>query len=149
MKIDNVFSELGFGDDEATAEAWRSDMARVIRDYFKRSQQSQIAFANQLGVKQSVVSRVVNERLRGLSIEFLLRLCVKLGTRGIATWGPLPSEAYVTTEIPNVLGTALSVETATLNVAAEAVQVAAPAPAATRSRRGRPAGSGTALLKLN
>src|SRR5258706_260448 len=112
----NIFAELGFENEVATPEAWRNDLARVIRDYFQRSRTSQTAFAKVLGVKQSVVSRIINGRVRGLSVEFLLRLCVRLGTRGIATWGPSPDEARVTTEVPSVLGTALSVSQATLNV---------------------------------
>jgi predicted XRE-type DNA-binding protein len=120
----NVFSELGFENDVATSEAWRNDLARVIRDYFKRSQTSQTAFANTLGVKQSVVSRIINGRVRGLSVEFLLRLCVRLGTRGIATWGPSPDEARATIDIPSVLGTApLTVSEATLNVVDSPIQV--------------------------
>jgi predicted XRE-type DNA-binding protein len=123
MPAKNVFAELGLENDEATAEAWRSDFARIIREYFQRSQVSQVAFAKQLGVKQSVVSRIINTRLQGLSIEFLLKLCVKLETRGAATWGPSPDEARVTTEVASVMGTALSREDAHLNLSEEVINV--------------------------
>lgn len=98
MSTKNAFSQFGLPDDTAAVEAWRSDLARIIRAYFTRSQLSQTAFAKKLGIKQSVVSRIINSRLGGLSIEFLLRLCVKLETRGYAAWGPSPDDAYATSE---------------------------------------------------
>lgn len=105
MPSKNVFAEFGFTVEDATIEAWRSDLARIVRQRFERSQQSQVAFANQLGIKQSVVSRVINGRLRGLSVEFLLRLCVRLETRGVGRWGPSAEEAVVTTEVAIATGT--------------------------------------------
>lgn len=102
----NSFFEFGLDSETATIEAWRSDLARVIRGYFARSQLSQTAFAKKLNIKQSVVSRIINGRLSGLSIEFLLRLCVKLETRGHAAWGPTPDEAYATTDAAMPEGTA-------------------------------------------
>ena len=143
MSTKNIFAELGFENDVATAETWRSDLARVIRDYFKRSQTSQTAFAKSLNIKQSVVSRIINGRLGGLSIEFLLRLCVRLGTRGIATWGPTPDEARVTIEIQNVLGTQVSVTQATLNVTESPVEVQLRSLAAERTT-----GSRAGLVRL-
>lgn len=63
-----------------------------------RAQMSQSAFAHELSVKQSIVSKINNGSLGGLSVELLLRLCVKLGTRGTAAWGPTADEALVTTD---------------------------------------------------
>jgi len=108
-RTQNVFAELGLDHADATVEAWRSDLARIIRAYFLRAQTSQGAFANRLGVKQPVVSRIINGRLRGFSIESLLRLCVKLETRGTANWGPSSDEAFVTTDLQTVTGTTTSV----------------------------------------
>jgi predicted XRE-type DNA-binding protein len=105
MTAKNVYSEFGLENDVATVEAWRSDLARIVRAYFTRSQLSQTAFAKKLGIKQSVVSRIINSRLSGLSIEFLLRLCVKLETRGHAAWGPSADEAFATDEAPIPVGT--------------------------------------------
>lgn len=98
MSTRNAFAAFGLANDVATVEAWRSDMARIVRAYFTRSRLSQTAFAKKLGIKQSVVSRIINSRLHGLSLEFLLRLCVKLETRGYAAWGPSPDEAFATAE---------------------------------------------------
>lgn len=110
MSSRNVFSEFGLSNDSAVIEAWRSDLARIIRAYFTRSQLSQTAFAKKLGIKQSVVSRVINSRLGGLSIEFLVRLCVKLETRGYAAWGPTPDEAFATDESAVPAGTSTIVD---------------------------------------
>ncbi len=147
MATKNIFAEFGFELEEATAEAWRSDLARIVRECFRRSQTSQIAFANRIGVKQSVISRIINGRISGLSVEFLLRICVRLGTRGIATWGPSADEAKVTTEMPAVLGTALSVSEATLNVAGEAVHV--PPRTVTSGASKRAVGSKSRLVQLH
>lgn len=117
--MSNVFATLGLSNDDATVEAWRSDLARVIREYFKRSQMSQVVFARQLGVKQSVVSRIVRGKLSGLSVEFLLRACVKLETRGIAHWGPSPDEAYVTTAVPTLGETPTSIVHVTVSATGE------------------------------
>lgn len=88
----------GLANDTAAVEAWRSDFARIIRARFLYTRSSQTAFAKKLGIKQSIVSRIMNGKLGGLSIEFLLRLCVRLETRGCAAWGPSSDEAYVTDE---------------------------------------------------
>lgn len=106
MSTKNVFAELGFDLESSTVEAWRSDLARIIRDCFSRSQKSQDAFARQLGIKQSVVSRVINGRIQNYSVEYLLRLCIRLQTRGFGSWGPTADEAQVTTDVSAVTGTA-------------------------------------------
>jgi predicted XRE-type DNA-binding protein len=124
MTAKNVFSELGLANDTATAEAWRSDFARLIRESFSRSQMSQVAFAKRIGVKQSVVSRIINGRIASLSVEFLLKIAVRLETRGIATWGPSPDEARVTSDVASITGTVTSkMEIKTLNVADEPVRL--------------------------
>ncbi len=99
MAFKNVFLAMGFAHDEATIEAWRSDLARIIRRQFDRSGKSQVAFAEQLGIKQSVLSPIVNGNLNRVSVEFLLKLCVRLGTAGEARWSASAESAAVT-EIP-------------------------------------------------
>jgi predicted XRE-type DNA-binding protein len=106
MATKNVFAELGLSSDTAAVEAWRSDLARIIRDYFKRSGMTQTQLATRLGLKQSVVSKIITGKLVSLSIEFLLRQCVKLETRGCAAWGPSPDEAFATSDVTAVMGTA-------------------------------------------
>jgi predicted XRE-type DNA-binding protein len=138
MATKNIFAELGFENDEATVEAWRTDLARIIRACFERGQMSQVAFSRRLGIKQSVVSRIINGRVGSLSVEFLLRLCVRLGTRGLAHWGPNPDEALVTTDLVSVTGTETSVTNVpTLNVGAPLPRLA---------RRGAGSQSSTARL---
>jgi predicted XRE-type DNA-binding protein len=95
MAFKNVFLAMGFAHDEATIEAWRSDLARIIRAEFDRSGKSQVAFAQQLGIKQSVLSPIVNSNLSRVSVEFLLKLCVRLGTAGEARWSDSAESALV------------------------------------------------------
>lgn len=99
MAFKNVFLAMGFPHDEATVDAWRSDLARIVRRHFERSGKSQMAFAEQLGIKQSVLSPIVNGNLNRVSVEFLLKLCVRLGTAGEARWSASAENALVT-EIP-------------------------------------------------
>lgn len=99
MAFKNVFLAIGFAHDEATIEAWRSDLARIVRREFDRSGKSQVAFAQQLGIKQSVLSPIVNSNLSRVSVEFLLKLCVRLGTAGEARWSGSAESAEVR-EIP-------------------------------------------------
>jgi len=96
MPLKNAFAAFGLSKEDATIEAWRNDLARIIRSKFIASQKSQSDFADQIAVKQSVVSRIVRGKLRGLSVEFLLRLCVKLETSGKALWDPSAENACVT-----------------------------------------------------
>lgn len=124
MSTKNVFADLGLANDLATVEAWRSDLARIVRDYFIRSQLSQTVFARRVGVKQSVVSRIVNGRLANLSVEFLLRICVKLETRGRACWGPSPDEAFVSTDAALFDETATSMGPAKFEVEPDTAQAA-------------------------
>jgi predicted XRE-type DNA-binding protein len=98
MAYKNVFLALGFAHDEATIETWRSDLARIVRRQFERSGKSQVSFAQQLGIKQSVLSPIVNGNLGRVSVEFLLKLCVRLGTAGEARWSG-SAEAAVATEV--------------------------------------------------
>jgi len=132
MATQNVFAQLGLENDSATIEAWRSDFARIIRDYFKRSQMTQTQFADRVGVKQSVVSKIIRGRLGAVSIEFLLRLCVKLETRGRAEWGPSPDEAFVTSDMEDFGGT----DSATVNIAMPAAVVQLNAQTTHKSRTG-------------
>ena len=99
MAVKNVFLALGLANDEATVEAWRSDLARIVRDHFSASKKSQVSFAEQLGIKQSVLSPIVNGNLSRVSVEFLLKLCVRLGTIGEARWSVSAEGAHVL-EIP-------------------------------------------------
>lgn len=86
MTDPNVFVDLGIAADEATVEAWRSDFARIVRDRLKESGLSQSAFAKKMQTKQSIISQIVNGRVGNISVEFLLKLCVRLGTVGHAVW---------------------------------------------------------------
>jgi predicted XRE-type DNA-binding protein len=82
----NIFVQLGFDEAEATVMIWRDGLASVIRHVIQNGPESQTAIAKRLNVRPSVLSRIVNGHLERISVEYLLTLCVRLGTRGDAHW---------------------------------------------------------------
>lgn len=91
MTSKNSFADF-FPADEATVYALRSDVARLIRGYV-RHLGSQTAVANRLGVQQSLVSNVMRGNVESLSLEKLIKLCVRAQIPGTAQWGQSPDVA--------------------------------------------------------
>jgi predicted XRE-type DNA-binding protein len=89
----NVFAE-SFEPDEATILALRSDLARLLREYLKR-EGNQTAVAKRLGVTQSVVSSISNGNIQSLSLERMIKLCVRAGIPGTAQWAKSPHAARI------------------------------------------------------
>lgn len=91
MAYKNAFADF-YDKDEATVLAIRSDIARLLRGYI-RNMGSQTAVANRLRVQQSLISNLVRGNVESLSIEKLIKLCVRAGMAGTAQWGESPDDA--------------------------------------------------------
>lgn len=88
MALQNLFFEHGYADDEATVLALRSDLARILRKATNGLKQKDAA--KKLKIAQGDLSKIRNGHIDALSIERLIRLCVRLGVDCAAQWGKSP-----------------------------------------------------------
>lgn len=93
MSIKNAFSAFGFNADDATIDTLRTDLAFALRQFIKRSQMGQARAGHLLGLKQSVVSKIVRGDIEHLSVERLIRAMVRAKISGFAEWGESPELA--------------------------------------------------------
>ena len=100
MPCKNVFLALGFADDQATVEAWRSDLARIVRTHVTQSGKTRRTIARQLGIESSALTPIINGDLGRISLERLVKLCVRLGTAGEARWSA-SAETAIVREVPS------------------------------------------------
>jgi len=75
----NPFLDLGFSPEEAAALHIRSQLAATLEHYITRKGWSQAEAARALKVPQPTVSKIVNGNIERLSIEFLVKLAVRVG----------------------------------------------------------------------
>jgi predicted XRE-type DNA-binding protein len=73
------FLDLGFSKEEATTLHIRSQLAATLEQYIERKGWSQAEAARSLKVPQPTVSKIVNGNIDRLSIEFLVKLMVRVG----------------------------------------------------------------------
>ena len=88
--------------DAATIQALRSDVALQIARFVARQQLTQAAAAASLGIPQPTLSKIVNGRVRDLSLELLLRIAVRAGLHLVLQIGAAPEEAgaFVSGPVP-------------------------------------------------
>jgi predicted XRE-type DNA-binding protein len=79
--------------DAATIDALRGDVALQIARHARRLGITQLSAARRLGVPQPTLSKIVNCRLSGLSLELLLRIAVRAGLPLTLQTGLVPQEA--------------------------------------------------------
>ncbi len=79
--------------DVATVQALRRDVALQIARHIKRSNQSQMTAARQLGIPQPTLSKIMHGRVDKLSLELLLRIAVRAGLPVVLQTGTDPAEA--------------------------------------------------------
>ncbi len=79
--------------DVATIQALRNDVALQIARCLRRQQLSQAAAAKLLRIPQPTLSKIVNGRVSGLSLELLLRIAVRAGLHLVLQIGAVPEEA--------------------------------------------------------
>ncbi|HZF31785.1 MAG TPA: XRE family transcriptional regulator [Gammaproteobacteria bacterium] len=89
----NAFSAFGFEADDATIDTLRTDLAFALRQFIERSQLGQVRVGKVLGLKQSVVSKIVRGDIKNLSVERLIRAMVNAKITGFAEWGESPELA--------------------------------------------------------
>jgi len=75
----NPFLDLGFSREEATALHIRSQLAATLEHHIEHKGWSQAEAARALKVPQPTVSKIVNGKIEKLSIEFLIKLMVRVG----------------------------------------------------------------------
>ena len=75
----NVFKDLGFTDEEATALAMRVDLAVEIEKFIKRRKLTQAKAAEFFGVPQPKISKIVGGKVEGFSIDYLVKMVTKAG----------------------------------------------------------------------
>ncbi len=79
--------------DAATIAALRADVALQIARHIQRLGVNQLSAASRLRVPQPTLSKIVNRRLSGLSLELLIRIAVRGGVPLSLQTGLVPQEA--------------------------------------------------------
>ena len=79
--------------DEATIQSLRRDIALQVARVARCFGDTQVAAAGRLGVPQPTLSKIINGRVSDLSIEFLLRIAVRVGLPITLQTGRDPKEA--------------------------------------------------------
>jgi len=103
----NSFSALGFPDDEAVVDALRADLADILRGYIERSRMTQTSLSRQLGIPQSTLSAIKNDRIDHLSIEYFLRMLTRARMPWTAKcWNAPHDAAWVAGGISQLLASA-------------------------------------------
>lgn len=75
----NPFLDLGFSREEAAALHIRSQLAATLEHYIAQKGWSQAEAAKTFKVPQPTISKIVNGNIEKLSIEFLVKLAVRIG----------------------------------------------------------------------
>ena len=75
----NVFEGLGFSPEEAERLALRVFLGEQIRNFVKRKKMSQASAAEFFGVQQPKISKIMNENLDGMTIDYLVKLVARTG----------------------------------------------------------------------
>ena len=79
MTRGNVFEDLGFPQEEAERMALQVFLGEQIRTFIKRNKLSQAAAGKFFGVQQPKISKIMNENLDGMTIDYLVRLVARTG----------------------------------------------------------------------
>ena len=77
----NVFEDLGFAPEEAERLALRVFLGEQIRVFIQRNKMNQGAAAAYFGVQQPKISKIMNENLDGMTIDYLVRMVGRTGGR--------------------------------------------------------------------
>jgi len=93
MTTTNSFTALGFKADDAVIEALRADLADIVRGYIERSQLTQTTLQKTLGIPQSTISAIKNDRIDHLSIEYFIRILTRAGITWTARCWNAPHDA--------------------------------------------------------
>ena len=75
----NVFEDLGFSAEEAERLALRVFLSEQIRTFVQRQKMTQAEAAEFFGVTQPKISKILNENLGGMTIDYLVKLLAHTG----------------------------------------------------------------------
>lgn len=75
----NVFEDLGFSREEAEMLALRVFLGEQLRTFINRHKLNQARAAAYFGVQQPKISKIMNENLDGMSIDYLVKMVAKIG----------------------------------------------------------------------
>ena len=75
----NVFRELGFSPEEAERMALQVFLGEQVRTFIQRNNLSQAKAATFFGVQQPKISKIMNENLDGMSIDYLVKMVAHTG----------------------------------------------------------------------
>jgi predicted XRE-type DNA-binding protein len=75
----NVFEDLGFSSEESERLALQVFLSEQIRTFIERNNLKQDDAAAFFGVKQPKISKIMNENLEGMSIDYLVKLVARTG----------------------------------------------------------------------
>ena len=75
----NVFEDLGFSPEEAERMALQVFLGEQVRKFIKRNNLNQAKAAAFFGVQQPKISKIMNENLEGMSIDYLVKLVAHTG----------------------------------------------------------------------
>jgi len=91
--MSNIYFETGYDKDVATIKALRSDLAHEIAQFIRRRGYTQVAAARVFGVPQPTISKVINGRVSDMSMEFLLRMLVRVDIPLVLQTGSTANDA--------------------------------------------------------
>lgn len=77
----NVFTDLGFGPEEAAILAMRADLMAQLRLTIERRNWTQAEAAKNLGVSQSRISDLMRGKWEKFSLDMLVTLATRAGLR--------------------------------------------------------------------
>lgn len=75
----NVFEDLGFGKEEAERLALQVYLSEQIRTFVRRQHLTQAKAAEFFNVPQPKISRIMNDKLEGFTIDYLVRMLARTG----------------------------------------------------------------------
>ena len=79
IKRGNVFEDLGFSPEEAERMALQVFLGEQIRTFIKRHNLGQAKAAAFFGVQQPKISKILNDNLDGMSIDYLVKMVAHTG----------------------------------------------------------------------
>lgn len=86
----NIFSDLGFGAEEAQNLLLRSQTMMVVSKWFKGSGLTQAAAAKTLGVTQPRLNQLLKGKIGEFSLDALVNMATRAGMRVGLTIRPIP-----------------------------------------------------------
>ena len=75
----NVFEDLGFSPEEAERMALQVFLGEQIRTFINRNKLGQARAAAFFGVQQPKISKILNDNLDGMSIDYLVKMVAHTG----------------------------------------------------------------------